>query len=504
MKNQSRTMNSSTIRSTVSLSLLFLFAVVQAPAEAANENSARRAQVVSHWTAERRAAAIPRDLVIDSRGLGYLRRADGSLVPHGHQISAASDARPVPQAKPGGGPGGGGNNDSTPPEISVLNPAEGETIGASHTFSANVIDINSGVKSVTFFINIPGGTVESFSASNSSGDTWSVTLQGFTDATEWSWYVEAKDNAKRGGNTAVSGTVNFTVSAGGGTGNGDTITNAPYTGGGNVQRAAGRLFFEMPNNARRKGPWTGYVCSGTVVFDSATDRSVILTASHCVYDDANGAFARNVMFIPDQAGGGSGTDRNCGNDPIGCWVTSFGVVDVNWTTRVFPDNIPWDYGFYVVDDEGAHDGAAASSDALDLAVTAMSISFDPPWVDDGTAGAGTPDFSFGMGYSYSDDPNFMYCAEDMTTEGADNWWLPSCGLSGGSSGGPWLQPPNSGNGTVISVNSWGYTTNPGMAGPKLSDTSASCVFSEAASVLFEVVPTIDGDAGYIVDPDSCP
>jgi hypothetical protein len=107
-----------------------------------------------------------------------------------------------------------------------------------------------------------------------------------------------------------------------------------------------------------------------------------------------------------------------------------------------------------------------------------------------------------MGYSYSDDPNFMYCAEDMTTEGPDNWWLPSCGLSGGSSGGPWLQPLNegTGNGPVISVNSWGYTTSPGMAGPKLSGTSAQCVMDAARINSFPSNPR-DGDAGYDV---TCP
>ena len=68
-----------------------------------------------------------------------------------------------------------------------------------------------------------------------------------------------------------------------------------------MQTAAGRLFYEMPSNPRRKR-WGGYVCSGTVVSDGATGRSVILTASHCVYDDANKAFARNVLFIPNQAG----------------------------------------------------------------------------------------------------------------------------------------------------------------------------------------------------------
>jgi hypothetical protein len=499
MKNRSRMM----IGTTLGVSLLVLSALIHSPAEAANENSARRAQVISHWTAERRAAAIPRDLVIDARGLGYLRRADGSLVPHGHQISATSDALPVPRAKPGGG-GGGGGNDSTPPVISNLSPgSSGAIIGASHTFSATVTD-NVGVRSVTFVFTYPdGSTSESFSAANSGGDNWSLTVSGFTDGA-WSWRVEARDTAKRGGNSASSAEVSFTVSTGGGSGggsNGDTITNSQWNGGGQVQQAVGRLFFEMPSNSRRKGPWTGYVCSGTVVTDGKTGRSVILTASHCVYDDANNAFARNVLFIPDQAGtSGSGTDSNCGNDPIGCWVASFGVVDENWTTSVFPSNKAWDYAFYVVDDIGAHQGAASNDDALDEAVLELNVEFTKPAYDDGTAGAGTPDYTHGMGYSYSDDPNFMYCAEDMTTEGAVNWWLPSCGLSGGSSGGPWIQPLTSGSGPIISVNSWGYTTSPGMAGPILWNTSASCVYNAAALNRFPSNPK-DGDAGYAV---TCP
>ena len=483
MENQSRTI----VGTTLSVSLLVLSGLVHAPAEAANENSARRAEVISHWTAERRAAAIPRDLVIDARGLGYLRRADGSLVPHGHQISAANDARPVPQAKPGGN---AGSTDNELPQIMGYSPADDATIGASHTFSATVTD-NVGVRSVTFVFTYPdGSTTESFSAANSGGDTWSVNLQGFTDG-RWNWRIEARDTAKRGGNAAVPVSATFNVSTSGSSsaGGGDIITNEPWTDGGDVQTAVGRLYFQMPSNSKLKGPWNGYVCSGTVVNDGASGRSLILTASHCVYDDANKAFARNVMFIPNQAGGGSSTDRNCDNDPIGCWVPSFGVVDINWTTRVFPANIPWDYAFYVVADSGAHQQGQTitSSDKLDEEVAAMMVSFAPPVIGNNT---------FGMGYSYSEDPKFMYCEEDMTTEGPDNWWLPSCELSGGSSGGPWLQPPNSGSGTIISVNSWGYTTSPGMAGPKLWGTSAELVMCAAKN---ENPSSLgDGDAGYIV------
>jgi hypothetical protein len=203
------------------------------------------------------------------------------------------------------------------------------------------------------------------------------------------------------------------------------------------------------------------------------------------------------LFIPDQANTtGSGTDLNCANDPIGCWVPSWGVVDVNWTTSVFPDNIPWDYAFYVVDDIGAHaQGLRTTSDVLDDAVDGgLPISFLSPYVDDGET---TYDYTHALGYSYSDDPNFMYCAEDMTTEGADNWWLPSCRLSGGSSGGPWIQPmnTNSGSGPVMSVNSWGYANSPGMAGPKLVGTSAECVYSTALDSA--PASTTDGDAAGI-------
>lgn len=477
-----------------------------AAAQRANPVDPDKARVIEYWTSERRATAIPRDLVIDPRGLGYLRRPDGSLVPYGHDIAAEAPSRsqsPSPRGKPSGG------GDTTPPTITNMNPAAGATIGASHTFSATVTD-SSGIKSVAFKIQKVGSIVQSFSPTNTGGDIWSVALQGFTDG-NWTWWVEAKDGAAQGGNGGSSAVVNFQVSTGGGGGGGgggtgDTVTNAHWTGGGTVQTAAGRVYFEMPNNARRNGPWTGYVCSGTVANDGGVSgRSVIITAAHCVYDDVHKAFARNVMFIPDQDGTtGAGTDRNCSNDPIGCWVPSLGVVDVNWTTRTFPDNIAWDYGFYAVKDSGAHQaGINAASDALDVAAGFLPVSFNLPSVNDGQAGASTPDFTRALGYSYSNDPNLMYCAEDMTTMEAVNWWLPSCALSGGSSGGPWVQPMNTttGSGDIISVNSWGFTNSPGMAGPKLFGTSAVCIFNTSTSAPFPDPAPLDGDAGVKV---TCP
>ena len=66
-----------------------------------------------------------------------------------------------------------------------------------------------------------------------------------------------------------------------------------------------------------------------------------------------------------------------------------------------------------------------------------------------------------------------------------------------------MQPVTSGNGPIISVNSWGYTTGPGMAGPKLNGTTASCLFEKAKVTGFASVPSTDGNEGVVVDPAGC-
>ena len=87
------------MKSLFRLAAMFLAAsAILVPGAAAAQSDrgldARSARAVQHWTPERRAAAIPRDFVIDERGLAYIRDRNGRLIPHGHDIQA--------QAAPGG------------------------------------------------------------------------------------------------------------------------------------------------------------------------------------------------------------------------------------------------------------------------------------------------------------------------------------------------------------------------------------------------------------------
>jgi hypothetical protein len=238
----------------------------------------------------------------------------------------------------------------------------------------------------------------------------------------------------------------------------------------------GRILFQMGNSY--------YVCSGTTVADPEKNgRSIIMTAAHCVYDDQVKAFATNVMFIPQQDDGGTDkSDSNCSNDPYGCWAPDFGVVDFRWTANTWPNNIQWDYAYYVVSDTGAHTGGTLGTlpnDSLQEAVGALAIDFTDytslsnPCPD----GPGTL-----MGYSYNQDPDFRYCPVSLV-RGSQGWEFPNCGLSGGSSGGPGMFGCNTGEGPLISVVSWGYQNRPYMGGPYLfgQGNLAQCMFHEAMS-----------------------
>ena len=115
---------------------------------------------------------------------------------------------------------------------------------------------------------------------------------------------------------------------GGGGGIGGVVTGATWTGGGSVVKTTGKVYFSMGQS--------NYVCSGSAI---AGNVNLVLTAGHCVWDDADG-FATNWMFWPAY---------DNGSKPYGTWTASALFTTVGWHdagNRDFPN----DAGLAVVAD----------------------------------------------------------------------------------------------------------------------------------------------------------
>lgn len=148
-----------------------------------------------------------------------------------------------------------------------------------------------------------------------------------------------------------------------------------------------------------------------------------------------------------------------------------------------------------MDDPSTHSGGYSSglTGTLDKDVTAVEVDFK---ID------AKNDFSAALGYSKDHDPSFRYCAETVTTNSGvpdyTNLWMNKCSLTGGASCGSWLIDMNQLEvGTVVLVNSWGYTDRKGMTGPNLqtsSGSNAECLFNKA-----KTVEDPGSVGGYIVD-----
>ena len=286
------------------------------------------------------------------------------------------------------------------------------------------------------------------------------------------------------------------------TGNGNKVllpqkyeTDSNWSYSGAIQAATGRILFEFDNTGQT------YVCSGTVIHDGPSGktpdhtngRSIIQTAAHCAYSDVMKTFATRAIFIPDQSStSGNESDFNCKNDRYGCWHLSFAVVAEGWTTSHFPENVPYDYAYYVAfDDPATHSGGWEDglTGVLDVDIQSMKIDFDTDLHESNNSNSGNEnnDFIYSIGYSADKDPSLRHCAMEHTTifgvDWYENFWLDNCAMTGGASGGPWMvNMDTDGVGTLVSVNSWGFAHRIGMAGPSLRTSSGSlaeCLYNKA-------------------------
>ena len=250
---------------------------------------------------------------------------------------------------------------------------------------------------------------------------------------------------------------------GGGGGGGSsepTVTGASWNGDGTVLKASGKVFFTMGG--------TNYVCSGAVAQDSRSSHSLVLTAAHCAYDEAEKAFATNWTFIPEYD---SAPTRSCAQTTHGCWtaqglVVHKGYADESGFTAKATEH---DFAFAIVGPGGK------SNTQLDATVGWFPITFS----------ASNPDHRYAFGYPAAGKyrgNDLVYCAGTIFEDGynANKTWGMGCDMTGGSSGGPWFSSFSSGSGTLSSLNSYGYSGLKNMYGPKF-DSRTQAVYTKANS-----------------------
>ena len=255
-----------------------------------------------------------------------------------------------------------------------------------------------------------------------------------------------------------------TPGGGGGDSGSTAVTGAPWESGGAVASATGKVLFELGGDY--------WVCSATAVEDGVTGRTLVLTAAHCVFDNEIDQYATQWVFVPDYDSAPAPLDTDaafCDQTAHGCWAADALVLHDEFSTAGgFTVNaVLHDFAFAVTA-TGGH-----SSKTLDEVLTA-----DLPGVAFAEVGGGTAVAAFGYPAAepYTGD-DLTYCAGPV---GLDNrlfkmTYKLDCTMTGGSSGGGWQSPfdATTGTGTLMSVNSYGYSSGGAMHGPKFTAATAA-------------------------------
>jgi len=250
-------------------------------------------------------------------------------------------------------------------------------------------------------------------------------------------------------------------------GGGGGVTGASWTGGGAISKTEGKVYFHMDG-----GDWQ---CSGTAAEDGRTGLSVVLTAGHCAYDETNGrgspnGFATDWVFIPawDLKPGTFSSRCDSGATEYGCWHATALVVDTGFATAGgFNDQATrHDFAFAVVGNGGFNNSTLQAAGVTEFAVSTSNVS----------KGANVYAFGFPAAGKYHGN-DLTYCAGTVITDqyNSDDTFGVPCDMTGGSSGGGWLAPFNTGTGvgTLGGLNSYGYSGIKNMYGPDFNaDTTA--------------------------------
>lgn len=209
-----------------------------------------------------------------------------------------------------------------------------------------------------------------------------------------------------------------------------SFPNLPYYAP--TARTVGKVFFSRTYG----GQTWNYVCSGAVV--NSEGKSTVWTAGHCVYDYADGdtmtkprVWDTNFVFVPSYSNGSA---------PYGYWYSRSLTTMNSWiNSRDFTqDNgaafMNRNYGYRIADYLGSQ-GLAWNQSASYYAN------------------------AFGYPQAYPFNGAYLVKATGYTAASGNTIYMYS-GLTGGSSGGPWLRNYDGNYGQINGHNDFTYKSSP--------------------------------------------
>ncbi|MEU6220137.1 hypothetical protein ABZ845_21860 [Streptomyces sp. NPDC047022] len=235
----------------------------------------------------------------------------------------------------------------------------------------------------------------------------------------------------------------------------------------NSAPASGKVFFDSPEGTM--------VCSATVVEDPAHPgkSNLVWTAGHCVHAGKKGGWYRNIAFVPDYNDSGRTALqlKNAPREevaPYGVWWGDWAQTSDQWISQgdeTGGHGAPYDFAVIHVTPEKGNGGKSLQ----ETVGAALPVNFNAPAVPKvesltATGYPAAPPFDGQKLYQCQDKPGRLSIAKAEPT-----MYRIGCTMTGGSSGGGWVEKGADGKPELVSNTSIGPVTSGWLAGPRLGD-----------------------------------
>ena len=232
---------------------------------------------------------------------------------------------------------------------------------------------------------------------------------------------------------------------------------------------AGKVFFDAPGGTM--------VCSATVVKDPAHPgkSNLVWTAGHCVHAGKKGGWYRNIAFVPSYNNSGKTTaelQKATRQEvaPYGVWWGDWAQTSDQWIEQggaTGGQGASYDFAVIHVTPEKASGGKSLE----EMVGSALPVNFNAPAVPKvagitATGYPAAPPYDGQNLYQCQDKPGRLSLLRTDPT-----MYRIGCTMTGGSSGGGWVERGSDGKPALVSNTSIGPVTSGWLAGPRLGQVA---------------------------------